>query len=149
VNQDEIRGAGVELLAVERLGSATLTGDLTLQDVKGFEADGTEVELEYEPALAGKFGLEGPLLAALRGSAAVRYMSQQLCENPEAGGLQPLDGSASLDLTVRRLFSLGNSRALSRMDASASMRNVTDAAVFDQCGLPQPGRLVQIQFRIW
>ena len=149
VNQDEIRGAGVELLAVERLGSATLTGDLTLQDVKGFEDDGTEVELEYEPALAGKFGLEGPLLAAFRGSAAVRYMSQQLCENPEAGGLQPLDGSASLDLTVRRLFSLGNSRALSRMDASASMRNVTDAAVFDQCGLPQPGRLVQIQFRIW
>jgi iron complex outermembrane receptor protein len=149
VNQDEIRGAGLELLAVRRLGSATLTGDLTLQDVKGFEADGTEVELEYEPVVAGKFGLEGPILADFRGSAAVRYMSQQLCENPEAGGLQSLDGSASLDLTVRRLFSLGSSRALSRMDASASMRNVTDAAVFDQCGLPQPGRLFQIQLRIW
>jgi iron complex outermembrane receptor protein len=149
VNQDEIRSAGVELLAVGTLGSATLTGDITLQDVKGFEADGTEVELEYEPAVAGKFGLEGPLLAEFRGSGQVRYMSQQLCENPEAGGLQPLDGSASLDLTVRRLFSLGNSRVLSRMDASASLRNVTDAAVFDQCGLPQPGRLFQIQFRIW
>ena len=149
VNQDEVRSTGLELLVVRTLGAATFNGDLTLQDVKGLAADGSEVELEYEPTVLGKVGVQLPLPAEFQLGGDLRFTGEQRCENPEAGGLQPLDSSTSIDATLRRVFSFGRGGALRRMDVSASLRNLTDAAVFDQCGLPQPGRLAQIQFRIW
>jgi iron complex outermembrane receptor protein len=149
VNQDEVRSTGAELLAVATFGRTTLTGDLTLQDVKGLDADGTEVELEYEPALAGKLGANVPLPAELWLGGDMRYMGEQKCENPEVGGLEPLASSTVFDLTLRRLFGMRSGGALSRVEASAAVRNVADAAVFDQCGLPQAGRIFQIQLRLW
>lgn len=149
VNQDEVRSTGVELLLVGTFGGSTLNGDLTLQSVAGFDADGREVELEYEPSVAGKLGFDVPIPAQLRFGGEARYVGEQMCENPEVGGLQPLPSSTSFDLTLRRIFGFGRGGTLSRLDASVAMRNVTDRAVFDQCGLPQPGRLVQVQFRIW
>ena len=84
----------------------------------------------------------------LRLAAEGRYVGAQTCQNPEVGGLQPLASSTSFDLTLRRIFQFGRGAALDRIDTSLAVRNVTDRAVFDQCGLPQPGRLVQVQFRI-
>ena len=149
VNQDEIRSTGGELLVNGTIGLVTLAGDLTVQSVRGLDTDGTEVELEYEPAVAGKIGALVPIPAEVQLGADMRYVGEQLCENPEAGGLQPLAPSTVFDLTLRRLFDVRSGGAMSRLDVSAAVRNVTDASVFDQCGLPQPGRLFQIQFRIW
>ncbi len=149
VNQDEVRSTGGELLVVGSLGLLTLSGDLTLQHVKGLEADGTEVDLEYEPAVAGKVGALVPLPGDVQIGADLRFMGEQLCQNPEVGGLEPLPTSTNFDLTARRLFTIRSGGVLSRLDVSGALRNVTDAAVFDQCGLPQPGRLFQLQFRIW
>ncbi len=149
VNQDEVRSTGVELLIIGSFGSTTATGELTLQDVKGLDASGGEIELEYEPAVVGKLGLDVPLLAEFRAAGNVRFVGTQMCENPEIGGLQRLSSSTSADVSVRRRFTIGRRGRLDRIDVSASLRNVTDAVVFDQCGLPQPGRLFQIQFRIW
>lgn len=149
VNQDEVRSTGLEVLVVGSTSRATFSGDLTLQRVRGFDAAGAEVDLEYEPSVTGKAGIDVGLPAMLRGSTELRFVGEQLCENPEAGGLQPLDASTSVDLSLRRLFQLRSGGALRRLDATASLRNVTDAAVYDQCGLPQPGRLFQLQFRIW
>lgn len=149
VNQAEVRSTGGELLVSGTLGLVTLSGDLTIQDVMGLEEDGTEVELEYEPSVMGKIGAIVPIPARIQAGADLRYVGQQLCENPEVGGLQPLASSTVFDLTLRRLFDIRSGGAMSRLDLSAALRNVTDASVFDQCGLPQPGRLFQIQFRIW
>lgn len=149
VNQDEVRSTGLEILAVGTFSRATLNGDLTIQRVRGFESDGSEVDLEYEPSITGKAGIDVGLPAQLRGNTEVRFVGTQQCENPEAGGLQPLDSSTMVDFSLRRMFQLRGAGALRRLDATASLRNVTDAAVFDQCGLPQPGRLFQLQFRIW
>ncbi len=149
VNQAEVRSTGLEVLLVGTLGGSTFNGDLTLQNVAGYDNDGTEVELEYEPSVLGKLGFDVPIPAEFRFGGEGRYLGAQMCENPEVGGLQPLPSSTSFDLTLRRMFSFGRGGALSRLDASAALRNVTDGAVFDQCGLPQPGRLVQVQFRFW
>jgi iron complex outermembrane receptor protein len=149
VNQDEIRSTGGELLVTGTLGLVTLSGDLTVQTVKGLEADGDEVELEYEPSVAGKVGAIVPIPARIQLGADARYVGEQLCENPEVGGLEPLPSSTVFDLSARRLFGIRSGGVMSRLDASVALRNVADAAVFDQCGLPQPGRLFQIQFRIW
>jgi iron complex outermembrane receptor protein len=149
VNQDEIRSMGVELLLVGSLGATTLSGDLTLQSAHGFDALGGEVDLEYEPAVAGKFGVDIPLPAEFWAGGEVRFVGEQQCENPELGGLQSLRSSTTTDLTLRRLFRFGRGGTMSKVDATASLRNLSDAVVFDQCGLPQPGRLFQIRFRIW
>lgn len=148
VNQDEVRSTGVEFLLVGAFGSTTLTGDLTLQDVNGFDPTGAEIELEYEPAVVGKVGVDVALPAGLRGGTELRWVGEQRCENPEVGGLQPLGSSTTLDLSLRRAFAVRSGGALSRLETSASLRNTTDALVFDQCGLPQPGRFFQIRLRI-
>lgn len=149
INREEVRSTGIELLAIGTLGVATVSSDLTLQHVKGMEADGSEVELEYEPAITGKLGVETPLGAGFRASGNFRFVGGQSCENPEVGGLQPLGASGSADFSLRKIFQLRGTGRLSRVDASASLRNATDATVYDQCGLPQPGRTLQFQFRLW
>ena len=149
INRDQVRSTGIELLAIGTLGVTTVSSDLTLQNVKGMEADGSEVELEYEPAMTSKLGVETPLGAGFRASGSFRFVGGQSCENPEVGGLQPLGASASADFSLRKIFRLRAVSRLSRIDASASLRNATDATVYDQCGLPQPGRTLQFQFRLW
>ncbi len=148
VNQHEVRSTGLEVLLVAALGDVTATGDVTVQDVKGFGEDGNEVRLEYEPSVVGKLGLDVPLPWSVRGGGDVRFVGAQRCENPEIGALQRLGSSRTVDLSVRRSLGLRSGGALNRMDLSASLRNVLDAVVFDQCGLPQPGRLLRIQLRI-
>ncbi|MGM0669166.1 MAG: hypothetical protein ACQET1_05565, partial [Gemmatimonadota bacterium] len=64
------------------------------------------------------------------------------------GGLEPFDGSGHLDLGLHRVFDLimGPFR---RVDGEVRLDNATDAVVMDQCGLPQPGRTLRIQLRVW
>ena len=148
VNQDEVRSSGVEILLAGSIGGSTMTGDLTVQNVDGFDVDGSVVELEYEPAISGKLGFEMPVYGKLNLGAEARYVGEQKCENPEIGGLQTLGSSKSFDFKIRRVFDVSRAGILSRLDASASVKNVTDSAIYDQCGLPQSGRLIQVQFRI-
>ncbi|MFC1660316.1 TonB-dependent receptor plug domain-containing protein [Gemmatimonadota bacterium] len=148
VNQDEVRSTGIELLAVGQVGWMGLSGDLTLQRVRGFTPDGDEVDLEYEPEIAGRVGTMLPLLWHVNMKADVRFLGKQYCENPEIGGLQSFDGYRNLDLRLSRGFSLG-SGALSQVEAVLAMDNVTDGFILDQCGLPQPGRTLRVQLRVW
>lgn len=148
-NQDHVTSAGVELLLVGDFGATIATGDLTIQGARGRDAGGNEVILEYEPAVVGKLGIDVPLPARLRGGGQFRFVSEQRCQNPEIGAFELLASSKIVDLSLRRIFSLARGGALSRIDVSASVRNATDAVVFDQCGLPQPGRLFQLQLRVW
>lgn len=151
VNRDEIRGTGLELLGLWSGGGYSLTGDITLQRVRLIDPDaGTDLEAEYEPAYAGKLGVGVPLPLGAEGTADMRYRGSQFCVNPTAtGGQQRIDASTSLDLGLRRLFRWLEGGTLSRVDALLALENVTDAAVFDQCGLPQPGRTLRLQVRLW
>ena len=149
VNQDQIQSTGIEMLAIGTLGVATISTDLTLQRVRGVEPDGTRIELEYEPSVTGKFSLESPLGGGYRAASDFRFVSDQRCANPEIGGLQSFGASGSADFSLRKIFQFGGRGALSRVDASASVRNATNSTSYDQCGLPQPGRTLQVQFRVW
>jgi iron complex outermembrane receptor protein len=148
VNRDGIRSTGLELFASGGLGPARVSGDLTLQDVRAVLDSGEELEVEYEPTAAGRVGLAAPLAGATEASVETRFRSSQFCENPEAGGLESFETDPQVDLSLRRIFRVGGGR-LSRIDAVASVDNVTDAAVFDQCGLPQPRRTLSVRLRLW
>jgi iron complex outermembrane receptor protein len=150
VNQHEVRSSGIELMASGPLGRAVLSGDLTFQSVKGIDASGARVDLEYQAAVFGRTGMVMPLPAAFQAAGEVRFVGAQRCENPEVGGLQDLGATGMLDLSLERFFGLGGTgRPLSRAEAALTVSNVTDQLAFDQCGLPQPGRTLQLRLRVW
>ena len=102
---------------------------------------------EYQPGFAGGVHAEGPLLSGLRARAAVSAVGRQYCVDPELGGDVALDPTTRLDIVVSREFSLGG--PFRTLQTSLALDNLADAAVFDQCGLPQPGRLLRLQFRLF
>lgn len=149
VNQDVVHSTGLEILANTRFHGAVLSGDLTIQDVTGRDPDGSAVELEYEPAFTAKLGAQRSVVLDVVASADLSVVGSQLCQNPEIGGLESFDASPRLDLGLRRVFGLPGFGGFGRGEGSLAVSNVGDAAVFDQCGLPQPGRTLSLRFKIW
>lgn len=154
VNRHQVSSTGMELLAAGTRGCVTFGGDLTLQRVRVEDPEHPEEDLqaEYEPAAAGnlRLTLAAPGDVALTG--ALRFRGSQFCQNPDIVGLDSLDSSATLDLEARRVFYSRNrpgSVAGRGLGAAVILSNVSDAAVMDQCGLPQPGRALRIQVSMW
>lgn len=148
-NRNQVRAAGLELLSSVQWGRVSLGGDLTWQDVQlnAVGVAGPQTRAEYQPEIAGSVNLAAPLLAGVMGRASVDVVGRQYCVDPDAGSDLALDSTGRLDLLVSRQWTVGG--PFRTLQASASFDNVTDAAVFDQCGLPQPGRLFRLQFRLF
>ena len=150
VNRDRIRSTGLEIVATGALSGLEYTGDVTFQQAWQFEGDSDDrTRPEYEPNLAARLSLGLPVVAATTVSGEFRYLGRQFCLNVDSGDFDRLDETHSLDLKVRRLFLLEGRRTFSNVDALVSLANVTDRAIFDQCGLPQPGRTLRFQIRLF
>ncbi|HEY0970352.1 MAG TPA: TonB-dependent receptor [Gemmatimonadales bacterium] len=151
-NRDEIRSSGVELLGSWRGRSGVfLSGDLMAQRVRLIDViDGGTRHAEHQPELRAGLGAGTPLPLGLTGAAGVRYTGAQYCVHPDRDTEVRLDGRAWGDLSVARGWSLGRAAtALFRtLVATLSIDNVTDAAIYDQCGLPQPGRTVRVMVEV-
>jgi len=147
-NRNRTTATGTELLASLRLGAALLSADMTLQSVTLDDvlAPETEQNPEYQPEIFGSLNLGGPVVWGIQGRAGLKYVGRQYCVNPDVGGQESLAPSAGLDLLITRQWSFGG--ALRRLQATLALDNVTDGAVYDQCGLPQPGRILRLQFRL-
>ena len=150
VNRDRIRSTGLEIVATGALSSLQYAGDVTFQQAWQFEGGGGDrTRPEYEPNLAARLSLGIPVVAATTVSGEYRYLGRQFCLNVDSRDFDRLDETHSLDLRVRRLFLLEGRRTFSNVDALVSLANVTDRAIFDQCGLPQPGRTLRFQIRLF
>lgn len=146
VNLGTVRSTGLELLAATAAGPLDLAADITLQRVRlGGEAD---VRPEYQPAFSGGLDLGARLPHGFSAGAELRHISAQYCVNPEVAGSLRLDPSTRLDAHLSRGFALRRSGLGSHLDIGAGVDNVTDSAVYDQCGLPQAGRTLQLSVRI-
>jgi iron complex outermembrane receptor protein len=148
-NRNEIRAAGIELLGALRWDAWAVGGDVTLQDVVLDDplAPAEQREAEYQPWAAGSLNLESPLFAGVRGRTDLVLVGRQYCVDPELGSDVALDATARLDLVFSREWEIGG--AFKRIQATAGLHNLTDAAIYDQCGLPQPGRVFRVAFRIF
>ncbi len=153
VNRESVRSTGVELLAGWSAASGwSLTGDLLLQRVR---EDGSEGDApEHQPEVRVRLGLAAPLPLGLRLLSDLRYVGRQYCVDPDLATAVTLEGQAEGDVGLERTWALrrgvdGAGRLLSSLRAMVSVDNVTDAAVYDQCGLPRPGRTLRValQFR--
>ena len=148
-NRRRIDAAGLELLGDARWGEFSVGGDLTWQDVSVTDErfPALRPRAEYQPELTVGGHIGGPLPGGLRVRAAVEAVGRQFCVHPDLETDVSLDPTTRLDLVVSREFTVGG--PFRTLQTSLSLDNLADAAVFDQCGLPQPGRLLRLQFRLF
>ena len=149
INRGEARSAGFELLATSRFGPVSLEGDITLQRVRLFDDDGEiDGHPEYQPDVLAGLSLRTDLPLEVRAGATARYVGAQYCANPNAPGELRLGASNRFDVDASRALSVRTGGLLSRLDVTAAVDNIADAAIYDQCGLPQPGRTFRLQVRV-
>ena len=150
VNRDRIRSFGIELLGGIAFSSraeraVTLTGDATLQDISiADQLAGGIRHAENNPELRGMLELGLPLPARLRGFANARYTGTQYCIHGDTGGEMQLPARAQTNLALERRFSLATRGAVRALRAVLALDNATNTAIYDQCGLPQPGRTLRL-----
>ncbi len=150
VNRDGIRSTGLEMVASGVWGVMRYTGDLTLQQAWQIE-DGSDVRTrpEYEPVVVGGLDLAVPVPGEISLSGGYRFVGSQSCLNAESATMDTLSPTHRFDLQLRRFFAFEGRSTLANVDALVSVSNLTDNAIFDQCGLPQPGRTFRVQLRLF
>lgn len=146
VNRNELQSTGVEVLFSQVFGPIGFATDLTFQSV---DLTDTEAQVtnrpENLPELFGNVRVSIPLLADFKAAANARYTGTQYCIDPGTGNDRELDAAARFDTEVSRVFHFSSERAI---EARLSVDNVLDQAIYDQCGLPQPGRVLRLQMRL-
>jgi iron complex outermembrane receptor protein len=145
INRDKISSTGLELFVGATLGGATVQGDVMLQDVSVEDPDaGTgPIQPEHMPEFTASIDVSTPILLGITGLTSVKHTGDQFCVHPELDADVELDGKTRLDLGLRRNWTIG-SGIWSAIRTTVSLDNAADAAVFDQCGMPQPGRTVRL-----
>jgi iron complex outermembrane receptor protein len=59
-----------------------------------------------------------------------------------------LDSQTEHDVVLERSFNVSGRGMFRSLRALVALDNVTDETVYDQCGLPQPGRTLRLMFSI-
>ncbi len=152
-NRDRIRSRGLELLGGWSGWGASLEGELTLQRVRVHDPDalGEAHRAEYQPEVAGGLDLAAPLALGVRGVAGVDYVGRQWCVHPDLRRDVALDPGTRLDLRLERVWRLQGTdarRLLRALGTVLALDNAADARIYDQCGLPQPGRTLRLQLEL-
>lgn len=152
VNRNELQSTGVELLASQRIGPIDLDGNVTFQsvDLTDTEADVTN-RPENLPELFGRLNAQFPLLLELRGNAELDYIGNQFCIDPGTGNDRKLDAGSAVNAGLARTWAVRSRGAswVSRVEGRIAADNIGNIARYDQCGLPQPGRLLRFQVRLF
>jgi iron complex outermembrane receptor protein len=151
INRDEIRSTGVELLGTftpRALRGASITADATLQSIRVFDRTITsnsnnERRAEHNPERRANLALLSPVVAGFRATAMARHVGTQYCQHPDLGRQVELGAQTTADAALTRSFSMRRSGLLQRLSALVAIDNVGNRTVYDQCGLPQPGRTLR------
>jgi len=154
INRDRIESSGAEMLAGLVFGavrdrSVSLTGDAMVQRISIFDqtvAGTPSRHAENNPEVRGMIELGAPLPARIRGFAAARYTGAQYCLNADTGSEMTLDAKAEVNLALEKSFVLSRRGAVRSLRAVLSLDNASNSAIYDQCGLPQPGRTLRAMF---
>ena len=150
INRDRIRSYGAELLGGLAFGqrrdrAVTLTGDALVQRIELTDiASGAGRHAENTPEVRGMLELGVPLPARLRGFANVRYTGTQYCLNSDTDSEMELEGKAETNLALERRFQLAGRGMIRGIRALLALDNAANTAIYDQCGLPQPGRTLRL-----
>jgi len=152
VNRDRIATSGAEMLAGFALGadrerSMTVTGDALVQRIRIFDITSSGQparHAENNPEARGMIELGVPLPNAVRGFANARFTGTQYCLNADTGAEMTLSAKTESNAALERSFVVSRSRSVRSIRALIALDNATNLAIFDQCGLAQPGRTVRM-----
>ncbi|HSA56123.1 MAG TPA: TonB-dependent receptor [Gemmatimonadaceae bacterium] len=146
VNRDQMRSSGVELLGAIRTGEVSWNGDLMLQHVRLSDpaASGADRRPEHVPEFRVGGSAAFPFWLQARGAVAMSYTGSQYCVNTDLGRTVRLSSQTRTDVSLEREWQVRSEGMLSRLRGLVSIDNVTDAAIYSQCGLPEPGRTLRI-----
>jgi len=144
VNRDEIRSTGVELLAMAAFRRMSVSVDMTAQTVEPRDPTSDQAfRAEYQPKFAGGIRVRTPLPLDTQLDLSARTVGAQYCLG-NGGNYTRLERSERADIQLSRTWQA----RFSTIDAGIAIDNVTDAASYDQCGLPQNGRLLRFRITI-
>lgn len=154
-NVGERRATGLELVANYRQRGLVLRGGVTLQDVEIREDvdDDGELEVspdkraEYQPELSGDLSVTTPRFAGFRLRGEMQYIGSQFGANPQTQEFEELDPTAYLEAGLSRRIGQGF-LGLPPLRVAAVAENLTDQLVWDQLGLPRPGRTFRVQVEL-
>jgi iron complex outermembrane receptor protein len=152
VNRDQMRSTGLELLGSYAFGPVSVGGDLMLQHVELIDPEQDETrEPENQPFVTGSLNARFPLPLEVQGIAEARYTGSQFCLDFDTGADRRLDAGTRFNAEAARTFMLRSAGSpwISRLEARVAVDNIADEAIYDQCGLPQPGRLLRFQIRLF
>ena len=151
VNRDRLDSHGLELLGSSSLGSLTVGADLTLQHARLTDTESVEErEPENLPSLFGAVYGRIPIGFDIAAGAEARFTGRQFCIDPGTGLDSRLDGGTVINGELVRPWRLASSDGLfSTLETRLGVQNLGNLALFDQCGLPEPGRVVHFQIRIF
>lgn len=150
INRDRIKSHGLELVAgwtstPGRDHGVSVTGDLLIQNVRVHDqtiptGQANAARAEHQPEFRTSWDLGVPLPLDLRGIGSVRHTGRQFCQHPDLRRLVALDGQTVASVAVTRSWAAagGSMRGVVAVD------NIGDTTVYDQCGLPQPGRTIRV-----
>ena len=79
----------------------------------------------------------------LRGTGRQRYI------DIDSGAFSSLSRTMQIGLRLSRAFALDVTGPWERLDVTLAVENLADQPIFDQAGLPQPGRTIRVQARLW
>jgi iron complex outermembrane receptor protein len=156
INRDRIESTGAELLAgvvfgANRERSVTLTGDAVVQKISIFDettSGAPSRHAENNPEVRGMLEVGTPLPRAIRGFANARYTGTQYCLNADTGSEMTLDGKTETNAALEKTFIVSRSGSIRSLRALVSLDNAANVAIYDQCGLPQPGRTLRLMLTL-
>jgi iron complex outermembrane receptor protein len=149
VNADELRSVGVEALFSQTWQSVEVGGDLTLQSVELTDpGSATSSRPENVPERSGRAHVRVPLGAGVSATVEAEYTGEQFCQDPDSGADVRLGGGSRINGLLSRVWTVAGALP-GRLETSVAVDNLTDRALYDQCGLPRPGRLVRFQVRVF
>jgi iron complex outermembrane receptor protein len=149
-NRDEIRTTGAELSAsfVPSTRGPWASGDVVVQDIRVRDKTvaGGARRAEHQPAIRGGIEIGAPLPLRAESAVSVRFTGAQHCLNSDLARLQRLGGTGVAGVELRREWWLvGGPALVRRLTAALWLDNIADRAVYDQCGLPRPGRTLRLR----
>ncbi|HEY0022275.1 MAG TPA: TonB-dependent receptor [Longimicrobium sp.] len=144
-NRDRMQSTGVELLATTRHRALALSADLMLQRVHIHGPTAPQGQRRPENIPSARAGLDARLDLPwnLRAQSRALYVGAQWCLHAEEERMVRLKDGTRVDGGVEREWRRGRGLA-GRIRLTLDVENATDAALYDQCGLPQPGRTLRM-----
>ncbi len=152
VNRNELKSTGVELMASQSFGAVRLSGDLIMQSVDLTDTEAAVTNRpENLPDIFGSVNAQFPIAFGFEGRAEADHIGDQFCIDPGTGQDTELDAGTQFSLELSRVFNFRPSGAgwIRRLEGRIAADNITNDARYDQCGLPQPGRLLRFQIRLF